>query len=179
MVYMGVDQSLTGTGVAIYDGSAFHYHLFGTEKTKKTKCPTIDRTRRLMILKSELRQLILRYNPDIIGMEGMAFGAQGAAIFDIGGLSHMFRELFIEENRKFIIAPPTVIKKFWTGKGNANKMLMIETAEFRGIEIPFVKKYKEFSEKKFDDNVVDAHAICMFLAEHEKHIENIECSWDV
>lgn len=179
MVYMGIDQSLTGTGVAVYDGHDFYYHLFGTEKTKKTKCPTIDRTRRLMTLKAQLRSLIEQYKPDLIGMEGMAFGAQGAAIFDIGGLSHIFRELFIEMGLKFIIAPPTVIKKHWTGKGNANKMLMIETAEFRGVEIPFVKKYTDHPEKKFDDNVVDAHAICNFLTEYEKHIANIECSWDV
>ncbi len=179
MVYMGVDQSLTGTGVAVYDGKKYTYHLFGTEKTKKTKCPTIDRTRRLMILKEQLRQLIWDYKPDLIGMEGMAFGAQGAALMDIGGLSHMFRELFIEEDKKFIIAPPTVIKKFFTGKGNANKMFMIESAEFRGVEIPFLKKYKEFSEKKFDDNVVDAHAICEFLQVHNQYLDTIECSWDV
>lgn len=177
MVYMGIDQSLTGTGVAVRNGIEYNYYLIETEKTKNTKCPTIDRTRRLVHLKQEIKDIILKHNPEIICMEGMAFGAQGAAIFDIGGLSHIFRELFLELDVKFIIAPPTVIKKFWTGKGNADKMMMIENAEIRGVEIPYTKKYK--GEVKFNDNVVDAHAMCEFIDVYKDHLDDIECSWDI
>ena len=45
---MGVDQSLTGTGITIFDGKNYSYNLIETTKTKNTKTPSIDYTRRLL-----------------------------------------------------------------------------------------------------------------------------------
>lgn len=182
MTIMGIDQSLTGSGVAIFKDGEEHYNLISTSKTKNTKAPTIDYTRRLMEMTDEIRKLIKEYKPDIIGMEGMSFGARGSAIFDLGGLSHLLRVMFIEEGVKFFIIPPTVVKKYFTGKGNSDKLAMIEEAMKRGANIPFFTTIKK--QRVFDDNVTDAYAIASFVEDYlqDKCIDyesKIEKSWEV
>lgn len=164
MTIMGIDQSLTGSGVAVFKEGDEFYHLISTSKTKNTKAPTIDYTRRLMEMTDEIRKLVKLYKPDYIAMEGMSFGARGAAIFDLGGLSHLLRVMFFEEDVKFIIIPPTVVKKFFTGKGNSDKMAMITEAMNRKLNIPFFKTIKKV--RVFDDNVTDAAAIALFMQEY-------------
>jgi crossover junction endodeoxyribonuclease RuvC len=151
------------------------------QEQKNTKAPTIDYTRRLMQLKSEVKKLIKKHKITHICMEGMAFGARGQAIFDIGGLSHIFREAFIEEGIEFIIAPPKTIKKYFTGSGNADKLAMIEECQKRGANIPFFKTIKK--QRVFDDNVSDAFALASFMQDYldgnAKDFEDkVEKSWD-
>ncbi len=180
MTFMGIDQSLTGSGVAVFkDGEEF-YHLISTSKTQNTKSPTIDYTRRLIEMTGEIRKLVKLYKPDYIAMEGMSFGARGAAIFDLGGLSHLLRVMFFEEDVKFIIIPPTVVKKYFTGKGNSDKMAMITEAMNRKANIPFFKTIKKV--KVFDDNVTDAYAIASFIQDYiggkcVDYEEKVEKSW--
>ena len=175
-IFMGVDQSLTGTGITVKENNKYTYYLIGTKKTKDTKCPSIDYTKRLKKLVSEVEKYIDIHNPDMICIEGMSYGSTGAVVFESGGLSHMFRSLFLDKGIPFIIAPPTVIKKFWTGKGNADKLLMVQTAELKGVEIPFTERLNK--ETHLNNNVVDAHAMCEFLERYEEYLDKIECSWD-
>ncbi len=55
------------------------------------------------------------------------------------------------------VVPPSVVKKHWTGKGNAKKEEMIETAIKMGAKINTIKKGRP------DDNVVDAVALATML----------------
>ncbi len=162
---MGVDQSLTGTGITIWDGKKYSYSLIETKKTKNTLAPSIDYTRRLMKIKYMVKRFIEEFNVKLIAIEGMSFGSTGRIIFDIGGLSHILRELFVEENVDFIVIPPTTLKKYWTGKGTANKGMMIDAAVNKGFIIPYEKNYgtKKMPDIKFDDNVVDSQALCEFI----------------
>ena len=139
MILMGVDQSLTGTGITIWDGKAFSYSLLETKKEKDTKAPSIDYTRRLMKIKHLVKQFITDNKVELIAIEGMSFGSTGRIIFELGGLSHILRELFVEEGVDFIVIPPTTLKKFWTGKGTANKGMMIEETHTRKIDISIMK----------------------------------------
>jgi len=164
MVFMGIDQSLTSTGICIYD-CAYHWSMIESKKTKDTKSPTIDYTRRLMDITKEVEDKIKEFNVEVIAIEGMSFGSQGRTIFELGGLSHILRAKFIELNIPFVVIPPTTLKKFWFGKGNAKKEEMVEEAMKRGFQIPFTKNYGTKKEPNimFDDNVVDATALCVFL----------------
>lgn len=177
MRYMGIDQSLTGTGVVIIENNVIiHQQLLTTKKTKNTKCPTIDYTRRLIILKNTIKELIVSFGIGMIAMEGIAFGAKGRAIFDIGGLSHLLREAFIELDKPFIIVPPATLKKFWTGKGNANKGDMINAAKDKGESITILEK------DEFDNNIVDSLALCRLCVSIHKgkakdFEQMVEASW--
>lgn len=182
MTIMGIDQSLTGSGIAIFKDGEEYYFLISTSKTKNTKAPTIDYTRRLIEMTDEIQKLIKEYKPDYIGMEGMSFGARGSAVYDLGGLSHLLRTMFFKEKVKFVIIPPTVVKKYFTGKGNSDKLVMIEEAMKRGANIPFFTTIKK--QRVFDDNVTDAYAIASFIEDYlddkcDDYKDKVEKSWEV
>lgn len=147
----------------------------GIEIENITFSPSIEYTQRIMAIRDQITKLCNEYPFQFGIIEGMAYSANGNVIFDLGGLSHMIREVFFQHNIKFIVIPPTVAKKYWTKKGNASKEEMIEETKKRGWEIPF----------DYDDNCNDAFAFLQFLKEFvegtlaEKWISKVEYSWKV
>ena len=74
----------------------------------------------------------------------------------------MFKHKLWEEQRKFGVYAPTVIKKFATGKGNANKEMMIEAFESEtGVDIREKCGIINKSWNPITD-VVDAYYICKY-----------------
>lgn len=65
----------------------------------------------------------------IICQEGISYGStlRTKSVFDLAGLNYMIRMKFINDKdiEEYIIAPPTEVKKFATGKGNSKKDLVI------------------------------------------------------
>ena len=101
-----------------------------------------------------------------IVQEGISYGStlRTRSIFDLAGLNYMLRYKLLDftknfTNSKFWIIPPTEIKKFATGKGNANKELMVTT--FKAI-------YPKFDLPKVDD-ISDA----FFMAQYAKKLKEI------
>lgn len=163
MKILAIDPSFSGCGIACFDNNReeYYYYLIKAEKESKN---SIDITRRILKIKEEIRDLIKKHNPDYIGLEGPSYASRSSSVIQMGALNHILRELFIEENMRFIIVPPTVIKKFYAGKGNCNKLEMIEEAMKRGANIPFFKTIQK--QRMFDDNVVDAHALATFMNDY-------------
>lgn len=64
---------------------------------------------------------MLLVKPDLIVMEGYAMGIRGGRVFDIGELGHAIKQVLYNSGVETIIVPPTSMKKFVTGKGNAKK----------------------------------------------------------
>lgn len=161
MVYAGIDQSLTGSGITIYKNRVYKYYLIESDR-EKSDAPSIEYTMRLMRIRDKIRGILDVNEVTHVGIEGMSFGSKGRIVFELGGLSHMLREMLILTGRKFIVMPPTVVKKYWAGKGNANKDAMIEEAENRKLTIDIMKNYgtKKSPNMRYDDNVVDSFAIC-------------------
>lgn len=62
---------------------------------------------------------------DFIVLEDYAMGAKGR-VFHIGENTGILKHKLWKMNKKFVVIAPTVIKKFATGKGNANKDKMHE-----------------------------------------------------
>lgn len=81
-------------------------------------------------------------------IEGISYGStiKTSSVFDLAGLNYMIRTAMMKFGSNLIIAPPSHVKKFATGLGNANKDLMIET--FKSI-------HPEFDIPKIDD-IADA-----------------------
>lgn len=101
-----------------------------------------------------------------IVQEGISYGSslRTKSIFDLAGLNYMLRYKLLDfskkfANSKFWIIPPTEIKKFATGKGNANKELMVTT--FKAI-------YPNFNLPKVDD-ISDA----FFMAQYARKLKEI------
>lgn len=173
MVLAGIDQSLTGTGITIYN-SDYHYYLLETRK-ENSNTPSIDYTRRLMSIRDDVRNILKHHNVQFVALEGISYGSKGRVVYELGGLSHLLRSMLIEENFDFVIVPPTILKKYWAGKGNANKQMMIDSAVNKKCNINITKNYGTKKEPyiQFDDNIVDSRALCDFLKENKiKEYEN-------
>lgn len=87
-----------------------------------------------------------------ICIEGISYGSsiRTVSVFDLAGLNYLIRFTILNilngDGTYMQIVPPTSIKKFATGKGNANKDLVIEV--FNGI-------YGKLNIPKVDD-IADA-----------------------
>lgn len=116
-----------------------------------------------------LRSII---NPDQdtkIVFEGYAFGASGSRIFQIGestGIAKMM-QLFdpsgalINSGNNLQVVPPMTIKKFATGKGNADKQLMYQKfLEETGIDISAKMGFVKLGSPVHD--IVDAYWISKY-----------------
>lgn len=63
-----------------------------------------------------------------VRMEGVSFGSRATtAIAELSALNYFIRQLCSEFGFEFTILPPTVVKKFATGNGQADKALMTES----------------------------------------------------
>lgn len=182
---ISIDQSLTATGIVIWtEKNGYDFQLYHTEKTKDTKCPTIDRTRRILHIKDEIKRICQENNIQKSIIEGMAFSSTANYAFDLGGLGHASRIALIESGVDIVVIPPKTAKKYFTGSGNANKQDMIAEAKNRNVKIPFMKKYSKIL-TDFDDNVVDALAFMFFLRElydgtlSQEFLDKVEYSTDI
>lgn len=90
-------------------------------------------------------------------IEGISYGStiRTSSVFDLAGLNYMIRYVMMSIADNIIISPPSHIKKFATGVGNANKELMTDT--FKAI-------HPELDIPKADD-IADAYFMSK-LAEH-------------
>lgn len=77
-----------------------------------------------------------------ICQEGISYGSiiKTKSIFDLAGLNYLLRSTFINSNicNYFVIAAPSEIKKFATGKGNASKEMMVSMFSyiFPDLQLP-------------------------------------------
>lgn len=110
---MGLDPSLVSTGVVVIhpQDNVFHAAI-------KTKAGT-ETTERIDQIARKVMELVTLHQPDLIVVEGLAFGARGQSMLDLAGLHHILRrDLMLH---RVEVVPPTTLKKFVTGKGNAKK----------------------------------------------------------
>jgi crossover junction endodeoxyribonuclease RuvC len=146
-IILALDLSLTSTGYCklLFDsGSKYDYDI-GLIKTN------LKGVARLNYVESKIFALLLTYNRLnlLVILEGYSFGSRGRATFSSGELGGIVRLLLFKNNIKTLIAPPTSLKKFITGKGNAPKSDM---------KMKTLAKYDiEFT----DDNECDAFGLAM------------------
>ena len=142
-------------------------------KEEKNKMSFIERSLRIREITRQIKVICQEYQIQYGIIEGLSYGSQGAATFDLGALFHMILDVFITYKIKFIIIPPTTAKRYWTGKGNASKEELIEESKRREIEIPF----------NYNDNCNDAFIFIVFIinllkgALDEEWYDKITKSW--
>lgn len=115
--YVGIDPSLTGTAIVVIDHD-------GTIKECLRITTSYKEMERLLVIRNRVLDIITSYKPCLVGMEGYAFGAKQKreAMGELGGI---LKISMFEVGIKYIIVPPTTVKKFATGKGNAKKDHML------------------------------------------------------
>lgn len=109
----GIDPSLTGSGVADVAGELSEH------KSNPTSLAIYERHSRL----TDLRERILAdiTGADLVVIEQPAYSKAVGHMHDRSGLWWLVAAAVIEAGMTLVEVPPTALKKFATGKGNATK----------------------------------------------------------
>jgi hypothetical protein len=174
MNIVGIDYSMSSPSICVHEGkdwsfSNCKFHFL----TNKKKCHFTDKIFFGSLHKDFLSQeerfnnisdwaLSVIPKKSLIFIEGYAFSAKGA-IFNIaentGILKHKLYKNKLIDNLS--IVAPTTIKKFATGKGNANKLLMYESfVEQTEFDISSIIHCKE-GESPMSD-IIDSYYIAKY-----------------
>ena len=99
----------------------------------------------------------------IIQIEDYSYGSTGRVFHIAENLGLLKYKLKMECNWDYTLLPPSVIKKFATDKGNANKELMLDAFEKdTGANLP---KIFDTTSKSPISDVADAYFICKYTEE--------------
>lgn len=118
MNILGLDLSLTATGVAHCDGSTDTWKMSTTG------------AQRLLVLRDRLLSL-LDAHIDLVVIEEYAFAARGAHAHEVGEWGGVARLTLHEAGQPWAAVMPSSLKKYATGKGNANKDAVRDAARDR------------------------------------------------
>lgn len=131
MRIMGLDLSITATGVCLPDLTTY---------TIKTKA--VDRDARTTVIRDRIAEEL--WGVDLVILEDFPARLQAAAAKAIGITHGSVRQLLMDFGVPYVVVPPSSLKFYATGFGNADKAALILAAYKRGD--------REFR----DDNQCDA-----------------------
>ena len=119
MYLVGLDLSLNSTGISIYgDGVIKTYTINPSSK--------LNQDGKLDFIVDELVHFTFpAYSKVVFFIEGYSFTQKSASITILAELAGTLKHLFRENGVSYYIIPPTTLKKYVTGKGNAKKEQMI------------------------------------------------------
>ncbi len=181
MMIVGIDYSMTSPAVCC-SPSPFHYSrctfMFVTNKKKLamqhspqiTGLPlyeykdNLDRFTKLadMTVGWILEQPTAILNRNYVGLEGYAFGAKGQ-VFNIGENTGILKLKLQRVAPTVSVFAPSEIKKFATGKGNANKMLMYEAfLEETGDDLALLFGIDTYNGESPVSDIVDSYYIAKY-----------------
>lgn len=183
MNIIGIDYSLTSPCVCIYDTKKefnfFNCKFYYLTDNKKFDID-IDNIRGDLhrdYLTNESRYMNITQwaldkidDGDIVYMEGYSLGSTGM-VFNIAENAGLLKHYMWKNNYNFTIVPPTVIKKFATGKGNANKQLLQDC--FEESTGYYIKKKLSMTDKQWNpsSDIIDSFFICKYG--YEQEIKNV------
>jgi Holliday junction resolvasome RuvABC endonuclease subunit len=126
--YLGLDLSLTGTGVVVLNAEDRVEYA----ATLKSKLKGMER---LLFIRNIVEDTIIKWNPKLICVEGYSMGSSAGQAFSIGELGGVIKLLLHEMQHYPYLIPPTRLKKFITGGGKAEKdMIMMKVFQRWGWE---------------------------------------------
>jgi len=136
---MGIDQSYNGCAfVVTKEDEILDLGIIRSDKTA-------DVYTRALSNAVQLHTVYEKHNPDLVGIEGLAFGMTGNVTRDLAGLLFTIVTTMTLKSPdwKYVIIPPTAVKKRGAGTGKAKKDEMINATP-----IHIVDKFKDYGVKK-------------------------------
>lgn len=116
MSYLGVDQSLRSSGVAVINKNQELQYVGTVTPGKLTGAP------RLGCIRTALRD-VLAANPEInyAALEGYSYGSGAGRTFELGEVGAVVKLVLFDAGIPFVIVPPASLKQFVSGNGSSNK----------------------------------------------------------
>ncbi|MED5362248.1 MAG: hypothetical protein VX760_06850 [Actinomycetota bacterium] len=118
MNILGLDLSLTSTGICVDDNEGIAFHSY------------CEDTQRLTDIRDYVLKISLAGNVKCVIMEGYSYGSRTRA-HALGELGGVMKVALDEAWIPYVIVPPTSRAKFATGRGNAGKAEVISAVSFR------------------------------------------------
>lgn len=141
-VVIGLDLSMTATGYAGPDGT----RVFTS--TGHKDATLVQRSARLIMLRSSIAAAVEAQQPDLVLIEAPSLGqGRQGGTHDRSGLWWLVVSFLLSLGVEVIEVPPATLKKYVTGKGNAQK------PDIR------MELFKRFDIDLRDDNEADAFAL--------------------
>ncbi len=139
MIVAGIDYSLTSPAICVHEGDEWSYEncsfYYMVQKEKLAMSQPQFYATMYPEFKSDIHRfdnlaswslgILKAHRVERCFIEGYAFGAVGR-VFQIAENAGVLKYKAWKEGLNFEVYPPTVIKKFATTKGNANKEKMYE-----------------------------------------------------
>ena len=149
MILAGIDYSITCPSICVYnidsgpwsfEKVSFYFNQDSITKKEQSRrktleLPNIFWSERFLTSSDEQRyyyladwalSICLESNIDIAILEAYALGAKGR-VFNIAEATGLLKHYLFRNGIQIVTYPPTENKKSFSGKGNANKQLMIES----------------------------------------------------
>ncbi len=141
MNYIGLDLSLTATGVFVVDENS--NEMFSREiKTKPNQFDTP--VERCYFIANTILEILKEHKPDYITIEEYFVGRQPKTVIRLAELGSIVRFLLLTNGYDILTVAPTKLKKFVTGKGNCGKELILKDI------------FKKFNVDTNSNNIADA-----------------------
>lgn len=144
---MGLDLSLRGTGICLLSPD----NVEETTTSIVRVLPSVSAIIALQQIVSTVKTAITGKDITLCTIEGYSFGSK-IGQFQMGEVGGVVRLLLHELGTPFVIVPPTMLKKWTTGNGTADKIQMgVATFAEWGFQFP-------------DDNQCDAFNLATVAA---------------
>ena len=191
--FCGIDFSLTSPAMCFHhtDDAKLSWYYMSTTKSKLKESHNlhssiidVPKSVNQDLLEGSIDASFDRYNqiseyfmsiieihkPKHIFLEGYSLGSTGK-VFSIAENTAVLKTRLYDKNYYVSVIPPTVVKKFATGKGNASKTIMRE----KFFEINDIANKRKLIEPRITDlhkvakyvnspmtDLIDAYYICMY-----------------
>jgi Holliday junction resolvasome RuvABC endonuclease subunit len=189
MRIVGIDYSITSPAICLFDGKRWalgncQFHFMTDKKTlhetfkykttvDMTGVPSIpvmenytDNLLRFERICDWAYGLIKDFNPEFVAIEGYSMGSAIGRAFDIAENTALLKYKFHQNGNPYLVYPPTVIKKYATGKGNASKIAMRDSfIEETGVNLNDVLGLKTQKPTNPVSDIIDAYYIAKLLYE--------------
>lgn len=133
---VGIDPSLTSLGLA--------YRVNGIPRAFCIGGKDYRGMQRIKYIRDAVAEAIDQYSPELVAYEGYALGFRGKSntIFDLGELGGVLKLLILERGIDILLIPPTSLKLFTAGKGNADKeQVSLAVKEMLGVTFSTSDQY--------------------------------------
>lgn len=181
MRFIGVDYSITCPSICVYSGNnefnysdcVFHYltdkkkYEINTKKFQGLRYPIYEILIERYTKLGQWAANIIKSDLDCVFLEGYSYGSHMSRIFDIGEATGILKHLLYGSGVDLNIVPPTKVKKFATGKGNATKIMMFDAFKKEtGVDL-----YSDFKCSICNSpvsDIIDSYYICKYAKSQHK-----------
>jgi Holliday junction resolvasome RuvABC endonuclease subunit len=141
-IFAGIDQSYSGFAITLINDSGYMSTVYKSEYRG---------VRRLDDIEAHIMNSLINYDIKDVAIEGYAFGSQMANM--LGELGGLVKLTLYKMGHYPLIVPPTVLKKYVTGKGQGVSKSQI-----------MLNVYKKWDAEFSDDNAADSYALAHLVA---------------